>query len=77
MSQKKKILEKRRKEAELKKAAAQKKMTLITVVTVFALVVLVIAGALAFDAIKKKANEVNYSDRLEENGYIKGVNVDK
>ena len=77
MSQKKKILEKRRKEVELKKAAAQKKMTLITVVSVFALVVLVIAGALVFDALKKKANEVNYSAGLEENGYIKGVNVDK
>ncbi|MBQ4275338.1 MAG: FKBP-type peptidyl-prolyl cis-trans isomerase [Lachnospiraceae bacterium] len=77
MSQKKKILEKRRKEAELKKAAAQKKMTFITVVSVFALVVLVIAGALVFDALKKKANEVNYSAGLEENGYIKGVNVDK
>lgn len=77
MSQKKKIMEKRRREAEIKKAAAQKKMTLITVISVFSLVVLVIAGALVFDAVKKKAKEENYSAGLEENGYIKGVNVDK
>ena len=77
MSQKKKILEQRRREELLKKQAAQKKMTLITVISVFVIVVLVIAGALVFDAVKKKAKEENYSAGLEENGYIKGVNVDK
>ena len=77
MSQKKRILEQRRREELLKKQAAQKKMTLATVITIFALVILVIAGALIFDNVKKKSQEENYSAGLEENGYIKGVNVNK
>jgi len=76
MSQKKKILEKKKREERLKKAEADRKRIMFVSIFIGVLIIAIIAGALIFDASKKASSVVDYSAGLDEDGRIKGVNCE-
>jgi len=77
MSQKKRMLERKRREAALKKAERNQAIGRVIGVVFIVLVIAIIAGALIFDASKKAEKELNYSIGLDATGKIKGVKAEK
>ena len=77
MSQKKRMLERKRREEALKKAERNQAIGRVIGVVFIVLVIAIIAGALIFDASKKAEKELNYSIGLNEEGKIKGVKAEK
>ncbi|MBP5494694.1 MAG: FKBP-type peptidyl-prolyl cis-trans isomerase [Lachnospiraceae bacterium] len=77
MSQKKRMLERKRREEALKKAERNQAIGRVIGVVFIVLVIAIIAGALIFDASKKAEKELNYSIGLNEQGKIKGVKAEK
>lgn len=77
MSQKKRMLERKRREEALKKAERNQAIGRVIGVLILVLVVAIIAGALIFDAAKKSEKELNYSIGLDATGKIKGVKAEQ
>lgn len=77
MSQKKRMLERKRREEALKKAERNQAIGRVIGVLILVLVVAIIAGALIFDAAKKAEKELNYSIGLDATGKIKGVKAEQ
>lgn len=75
MSQKKRLIEKKKREEALKKAEQNRKTTLAVGVAVAILIVAVIAGALIFDYERKNQYTLDYSAGLTADGKIKGIDV--
>lgn len=76
MSKKKKYQQLKKREAMGPKSINPKK-TIILFASVFVVASLIIAGAISFDYIKKKENTVTYSNGLNKEGKVKGINVNK
>lgn len=77
MSQKKRLLERKRREEALKKAERNQAIGRVIGVVILVLIVAIIAGALIFDSAKKAEKELNYSIGLDATGKIKGVKAEK
>jgi len=77
MSQKKRMLERKRREEALKKAERNQAIGRVIGVVILVLIVAIIAGALIFDSAKKAEKELNYSIGLDATGKIKGVKAEK
>ena len=77
MSQKKRMLERKRREEALKKAERNQAIGRVIGVLILVLVVAIIAGALIFDAAKKAEKELNYSIGLDATGKRKGVKAEQ
>ena len=77
MSQKKRLLERKRREEALKKAERNQAIGRVIGVVILVLIVAIIAGALIFDSAKKAEKELNYSIGLDAIGKIKGVKAEK
>ena len=77
MSQKKRMLERKRREEALKKAERNQAIGRVIGVLILVLVVAIIAGALIFDAAKKAEKELNYSIGLDATGKIKGIKAEQ
>lgn len=77
MSQKKRMLERKRREEALKKAERNQAIGRVIGVLILVLVVAIIAGALIFDAAKIAEKELNYSIGLDATGKIKGVKAEQ
>lgn len=77
MSQKKRMLERKRREEALKKAERNQAIGRVIGVVILVLIVAIIAGALLFDSAKKAEKELNYSIGLDATGKIKGVKAEK
>ena len=77
MSQKKRMLERKRREEALKKAERNQAIGRVIGVVFIVLIIAIIAGALIFDASKKAEKELNYSIGLNEEGKIKGVKAER
>ena len=76
MSQKKRMLERKRREAALKKAERNQAIGRVIGVVFIVLIIAIIAGALIFDSVKRSEKELNYSIGLDATGKIKGVKVE-
>lgn len=77
MSQKKRMLERKRREEALKKAERNQAIGRVIGVVILVLIVAIIAGALLFDSAKKAEKELNYSIGLDATGKIKGVKAEQ
>ena len=77
MSQKKRMLERKRREAALKKAERNQAIGRVIGVVILVLIIAIIAGALIFDSAKRAEKELNYSIGLDATGKIKGVKAEK
>ena len=77
MSQKKRMLERKRREEALKRAERNQAIGRVIGVVIIILIIAIIAGALIFDASKKAEKELNYSIGLDAEGKIKGVKAEK
>ena len=77
MSQKKRMLERKRREEALKKAERNPAIGRVIGVVILVLIVAIIAGALIFDSAKKAEKELNYSIGLDATGKIKGIKAEK
>ena len=77
MSQKKRMLERKRREEALKKAERNQAIGRVIGVVILVLIVAIIAGALIFASAKKAEKELNYSIGLDATGKIKGIKAEK
>ena len=77
MSQKKRLMERKRREAALKKAEADRKRAVIVGIIIGVVLIGIIAGAIIFDYQKKSETELNYSIGLARDGRVKGADTAK
>ncbi|MBO4311050.1 MAG: FKBP-type peptidyl-prolyl cis-trans isomerase [Lachnospiraceae bacterium] len=77
MSQKKRLIEQKKKKEALKKAQRRQTMIRIAGIAVAIAVVGIIVGALVFDFNKSAEKDLNYSIGLDDNGLIKNVKASK
>ena len=77
MSQKKRLMEQKRKAEALKKAERNQAIGRMIGIIIVIAVIAVIAGALIFDASRKAEKELNYSIGLAADGTIRGIKASK